>query len=176
MEKLHSLLREKHKSETAVRGISLSEELRAHHAENFDAAQWIKKSRELERSQKQKEKQNELFEQRKAALYREEEHMTSSLKGKVVDHPTTSFKKGESKILILKDRRILDKALNIDAAEDELINVALHEEEQRARRRRECADNGYDPLSQEALHTLLPQYEQRDTSRNRDVFHQLVTF
>ena len=58
--------------------------------------------------------------------------------------------------------------------QDELINVALHEADRRNLKRDEAdrARRGlkYDPFDDEMANKLLPQYDERDTSKHRRAF------
>ena len=181
IEKLHEKLQHKHRLQATVRGISLAEELiKSNNFDNFSAEDWVKKSRQLEKKQKLEQKQTA---QKMKELYDDEEEEqedqeqdngSSHLKNKIVNHDINAFKKGETKILILKDRRILDDKLEIDNDEDELINVELYEQEMRENKQDEIENikrnRKYNPFDDENNNILLPQYEQRDPTKNKHSF------
>lgn len=203
IEKLHSKLSSKHRSETAIRGISLTEEMiQQNELENFSAIEWVQKSRALEQQQKAQHlhhddtdddvedkedakdgvngfnpKPNGLKSQSnglKPLSTKSIANLEGHLKGKIVDHNVSDFKAGTSTILVLKDRRILDDQQQIDNAEDELINVHLHEADKRNLKKEEADRTRrglkYNPFDPEMQNVLLPQYEQRDHSKHSKAF------
>eukprot|EP01083_Nonionella_stella_P186774 684777_1 len=174
IEALHHKLRSKHASESLIRGISLSEELGRNALENYSAALWVQKSRDLEAQKK--EERSKSVDERMSELYEEEDvEDVSHLCGKIVNHDVESFKSGESKILILKDQKILDAQMNINTDEDELINVKMYEKEVRNNRLNEIENKkrnrSYNPLDEDNYNVLLPQYkEKQDVTKNKRAF------
>ncbi|ETO36501.1 U4/U6.U5 tri-snRNP-associated protein 1 [Reticulomyxa filosa] len=143
----------------------------------------VQKSRSLEEKKKENEelaKARKQFEEEEDELLhnrqkKEDNDNESGLGGKKVRHDLSQFKSGETKILILKDRGILDKRLNVINDEDELVNVELLENDKLAlKKARSRKLPGYNPFDEDMSKNevgerlLLPQYEEE--KRERDGF------
>jgi len=163
------------KKKVKTGGISLGEELLEE--DNIysasSALDWVKKSRTLA------EKEKEALEVAKARRQFDEEENERlqlqrakdrhNLAGKKVKHDIDQFNTGETKILILKDRSILDKQMNIVEDEDELVNVELLEKDKLQLKKARTRTNklpGYDPFREDIVMDetgdtlLLPQYQE----------------
>ena len=165
IEKLHQKLANKHRLQSTIRGISLSEELQSNNYENYSALDWVQKSRNLQKTHQFNAKLNDLYDDDEEEDDVNSADGTEHLKGKVVDHNISDFKKGETKILILKDSAILDAKMEINENEDELINVAMFEQEQRQNKLNELENKRrnrkYNQLDEANYNVLLPQYEEK---------------
>jgi len=127
-----------------VGGISLGEELLQDSVYSGPSVlDWVQKSRtlgekekeaaELRKARKQfEEEENEILNSKLKKISYDDMGNNADLAGKKVMHDANQFQSGETKILTLKDRPILDDRLNIIEDEDELINVELLEKDRLA--------------------------------------------
>ncbi|XP_064359776.1 U4/U6.U5 tri-snRNP-associated protein 1 isoform X2 [Dromaius novaehollandiae] len=132
-----------------------------------DAAAWIERSRKLQQEKELAEKRAKLLEEMDqefgVSTLVEEEFMrrkrdlysSRDLQGLTVEHAIEAFREGETVVLTLKDKGVLEEA------EDVLVNAALAEAE-RARRGLELRRRkpGYDPCQEPdgPPAEMLPQY------------------
>ncbi|XP_064262511.1 U4/U6.U5 tri-snRNP-associated protein 1 [Passer domesticus] len=136
-----------------------------------DAAAWIERSRALQREKELAEKRAKLLEEMDQEFgvsplveeefqrRRRERYSARDLQGLTVEHDPASIPEGQTLVLTLKDRGVLE------GGEDVLEQVALAaaaraQEEQQQRRR-----PGYDPYGEQepapgAQAALLPQYDE----------------
>ena len=156
----------------------------------LSAADWVKRSRNKELSDKERAK---IEAQRQAARLQEEEeerggalskYSTQHLKGLAVQHDSGAFEAGKEIILTLQDSNILEKddlnrTLGLNESEDVLENVNIAENERRidaekrGKRARQSVYSGYDDEEFEGGSSvvgkkqgILSQYDEENWTGN----------
>lgn len=136
-----------------------------------DAAAWIERSRQLQKEREMAERREKLLEEMEeefgVSSLVEEEFMrrkrdlysARDLQGLAVQHNPAAIREGQTLVLTLKDKGVLEDS------EDVLLNPTLAEAEAAARGLELRGKKpGYDPYGDgeqtAAPHTLLPQYDE----------------
>ncbi|KAK2510301.1 hypothetical protein Q9233_017878 [Columba guinea] len=129
-----------------------------------DTAAWIERSRKLQREKELADKRAKLLEEMDqefgVSTLVEEEFMrrkmerysARDLQGLTVEHDPGAFREGETLVLTLKDKGVLEEA------EDVLVNVTLHSQAQAELRRPKPPHAPYDDDPDPKTHELLPKY------------------
>uniref|UniRef100_A0A674GRC7 Spliceosome associated factor 1, recruiter of U4/U6.U5 tri-snRNP n=1 Tax=Taeniopygia guttata TaxID=59729 RepID=A0A674GRC7_TAEGU len=137
-----------------------------------DAAAWIERSRALQREKELAEKRAKLLEEMDQEFgvsplveeefqrRRRERYSARDLQGLTVEHDPASIPEGQTLVLTLKDRGVLEGGEDI-LEQAALAAAARAREEQELRRRRP----NYDPYGEQepgpqAARALLPQYDE----------------
>ncbi|KAK2510646.1 hypothetical protein Q9966_016839 [Columba livia] len=129
-----------------------------------DTAAWIERSRKLQREKELADKRAKLLEEMDqefgvSTLVEEdfmrrkmERYSARDLQGLTVEHDPGAFREGETLVLTLKDKGVLEEA------EDVLVNVTLHSQAQAELRRPKPPHTPYDDDPDPKTHELLPKY------------------
>mmetsp|Transcript_2661 Transcript_2661/g.6347 ORF Transcript_2661/g.6347 Transcript_2661/m.6347 type:complete len:720 (-) Transcript_2661:993-3152(-) len=137
--------------------------------EDDDALAWIRKSRKLEKTKREREKE-EFLRVQKALLEQEEfdedgegsstprKYTEKDLRGLKIGHGTDMIQEGHQTILTLKDQDVLDEGGELNEKEDVLEDTGLAQQEKHDEAvRRSKAKNKYDESAQGGI---LSKYDE----------------
>ncbi|KAK9806920.1 hypothetical protein WJX72_007494 [[Myrmecia] bisecta] len=141
-----------------------------------DLAAWVSKSRTLEEQQRvaeraKAEKLARQFEEQEELDESDEEADGRALAGLKVRHNAAELAEGETMILTLADRNILDEKGDLDEEGDELENVRAAELKKREKAKKDAQGSRHQPLFEEdgKQRALLDKYDEAEEEAGMEI-------